>query len=99
MRNTVQFLEDYLKEKIISTFAAEMVLEENKKLAIARGWSKPILTLAQVEGNDDQRKFCLTNLVYFDHKNLICEKYNLTGIISLFNDGCIIVTEYDIVNN
>lgn len=99
MRNTVQFLEDYLKEKIISTFAAEMVLAENKKLTIMRQWSKPILTLAQVDGNEDQCKFCLTNLVYYDHKNLICEKYNLTGIISLLNDGRIIVTEYDIVNN
>ena len=94
MLNTVRFMEEFIKSQIIKEFGAKMVLVENKHL-INLNDDNSILTMCSVEDHEDIKKFALTQVRYLNEIDRTIEVYNLMGIISLLNDGRIIITEYD----
>ena len=94
MLNTVRFMEEFIKSQIIKEFGAKMVLMENKHLTNLND-DKPILSMCSVEDHEDIKKFALTQVRYLNEIDRTIEVYNLMGIISLLNDGRIIITEYD----
>lgn len=95
MLNTVRFMEEFIKLEIIKEFAAKMILMENKHLTMLND-NKSILSMCSVDGHEDIKKFALTQVRYLNEIDRTIEVYNLMGIISLLNDGRVIVTEYDI---
>ena len=94
MLNTVRFMEEFIKSQIIKEFGAKMVLMENKHLTNLND-DKSILSMCSVEDHEDIKKFALTQVRYLNEIDRTIEVYNLMGIISLLNDGRIIITEYD----
>lgn len=94
MLNTVRFMEEFIKSQIIKEFGAKMVLMENKHLTNLND-DKSILSMCSVEDHEDIKKFALTGVRYLNEIDRTIEVYNLMGIISLLNDGRIIITEYD----
>lgn len=94
MLNTVRFMEEFIKSQIIKEFGAKMVLMENKHLTNLND-DKSILSMCSVEDHEDIKKFALTQVRYLNEIERTIEVYNLMGIISLLNDGRIIITEYD----
>ena len=92
--NTLEFMEDFIKAQIIKEFAAKMVLEENVRLHYVPKMSEPVLTFAYNE--EHSKKFALTNVVYWDVKNLHGDKYTIDGLV--INNGSIIITAYSITN-
>ena len=94
MLNTVTFMEEFIKSQIIKEFAAKMVLMENKHLTNLND-DKSFLSMCSVEEHEDIKKFALTQVRYLNEIDRTIEVYNLMGIISLLNDGRIIITEYD----
>ena len=94
MLNTVRFMEEFIKSQIIKEFGAKMVLMENKHLTNLND-DKSILSMCTVEDHEDIKKFALTQVRYLNEIDRTIEVYNLMGIISLLNDGRIIIAEYD----
>ena len=94
MLNTVRFMEEFIKSQIIKEFGAKMILMENKHLTPLND-NNTILSMCNVEDHEDIKKFALTQVRYLNEFDLTIEIYNLMGIISLLNDGRIIITEYD----
>ena len=94
MLNTVRFMEEYIKLEIIKEFGAKMVLLENKHLTPLEN-DNCVLSMCNLEDHDEIKKFALTQVRYLNEFDLTIEIYNLMGIISLLNDGRIIITEYD----
>ena len=94
MLNTVRFMEEFIKSQIIKEFGAKMVLMDNKHLTNLND-DKSILSMCSVEDHEDIKKFALTQVRYLNEIDRTIEVYNLMGIISLLNDGRIIITEYD----
>ena len=94
MLNTVRFMEEYIKLEIIKEFTAKMILMENKHLTPLND-NKSILSMCSVEDHEDIKKFALTQVRYLNEVDRTIEIYNLMGIISILNDGRVIVTEYD----
>lgn len=90
MKSTVQFMENFIKEQIIKEFAAQMVLSENRSLEYVRGLSDPFLTFC--ENDENSRKFSLTNVCYWEAKDLHAEKFIIDGII--IDNGQIVISGY-----
>lgn len=90
MVSTVQFMENFIKERIIKEFAAEMILMENRSLDYVEGLSDPFLTF--YENDEKSRKFALTNVCFWDPKALHGEKVIIDGIIA--DDGLINISGY-----
>ena len=88
--NTVQFMEHFIKQSIIKEFSAVMALK-GKSLRYISGLSNPILTMCD---KDDHKKFCLTNVGYWDQKELHGDVYAIIGY--LYNNGAIIIDSYDV---
>ena len=99
--STQEFFESYIKEDIISKFAEYSTLHRGEDLVYMRDITenKPILTMASIEGTEDVKKFCLTNVVYFNKFKYKAEKYAITGILSTLNNGRCIITACDVSNN
>lgn len=94
MLNTVRFMEEFIKSQIIKEFAAKMVLLENKHLSPLEN-DNCVLSMCNVEDHDEIKKFALTQIRYLNEIERKIEVYDLMGIISLLNDGRIIITEYE----
>ena len=91
-----RFLEEFAKERIINEFADYMILHENKELYYMIGLSDPILTVCKVdEKTENIMKFELCNIAYCDLETRKNELYNISGIISIYNNGRIIIAGYD----
>lgn len=89
------FIEEYLKERIISEFTDMLVLHGVGEFVFCRGLSFPILTMAETD-DENIMKFSLTNvgiLSLEERKNYFA---TIDGIISTYNSGRIIITDYDI---
>lgn len=93
--NRVEFMEHFIKLGIIKEFAAKMVLLENKHLTPLDKGEQSIMCIANVEGHEDIKKFFLTGMRYLNEIERTIEIYSVMGILSLLNDGRIIITEYD----
>lgn len=92
--NTVEFMENFIKESIIKEFAARMVLAENKHIEYVRGLSDPIITFC--ENDENSKKFALTNVAYWQSDALHGEMYSISGIV--YNNAKIGITEHVIQN-
>lgn len=89
------FIEEYLKERIISEFTDMLVLHGVGEFVFCRGLSFPIMTMAETD-DDNIMKFSVTNvgiLSLEERKNYFA---TIDGIISTYNSGRIIITDYDI---
>lgn len=93
--NTVEFMENFIKESIIKEFAAQMILAENKHLDYVKGLSDPFITMC--ENDEHSKKFVLTNIAYWEHVNLHGNIYNITGIIT--DNGRILINGYEVRDN
>ena len=93
--NTVEFMETFIKESIIKEFAAQMILAKNKHLDYVKGLSDPFITMC--ENDENSKKFALTNIAYWEHDTLQGGVYNISGV--LYNNGKIIINEYDVRYN
>ena len=92
----VTFLEQFTKECIIHEFEDWMALQEGKNLYYMIGLSDPILTTSKVDDDTDNiMKFELCNIAYCDLETRKNELYNISGIISIYNNGRIIIAGYD----
>lgn len=85
-----KFLQEYVKERIISQFIDKCFLYNSERLKFVRGLSNPILTTCEGE-NEKELRFSLTNVVLWDKDNLIGSSYTLDGYITLVNGGNIVV--------
>ena len=94
MLNTVRFMEEFIKSQIIKEFGVKMVLLENKHLTPLEN-DNCVLSMCNIEDHDEIKKFALTQIRYLNEVEGKIEIYDLMGIISLFNDGRIIITEYE----
>ena len=94
MLNTVRFMEEFIKSQIIKEFGAKMVLMENKHLTSLEN-DNCVLSMCNFEDHEEIKKFALTQIRYLNEVERKIEIYDLMGIISLFNDGRIIITEYE----
>lgn len=92
-----KFLEDYLKETIISEFITFMTLSEGAELSYLRGLSNPILTLCETD-TEEVVKFAICNLGIWNNDELRASIYNVTGSLTTLNGGCIRIAEYTIRN-
>ena len=91
-----RFLEEFVKERIINEFCDYMALHEGKDLYNLLGLSDPILTMCKVDADTDNiMKFELCNIAYCNLENRENEFYNIFGIISIYNNGRIIIAGYD----
>ena len=90
-----KFLIEFLTEMIISEFEKNYTFYTLREGQFIRGLSKPILTLADMETNNVNKKFALTNITMIDSITLEKCKYNLMGIVSVLNGGKIRITSYD----
>lgn len=93
--NTVEFMENFIKESIIKEFAAQMILAENRHIEYVKGLSDPFITMC--ENDENSKKFALTNIAYWEHDKLSGGMYNITGL--LIDNGKIIINEYDVRDN
>lgn len=94
MQDNVTFMGNFIKLQIIKEFGAGMLLMENKDLTPLNN-DNCILTMCNLENHDEIKQFALTNIRYLNEMERKIETYNLMGIISLFNDGRITITEYE----
>ena len=94
MLNTVRFMEEFIKLQIIKEFGAKMVLMENKYLTPLEN-DNCVLSMCNLEDHEKIKKFALTQIRYLNEIERKIEVYNLMGIISLFNDGRIIIIDYE----
>ena len=93
--NTVEFMENFIKESIIKEFAAQMILAENRHIEYVKGLSCPYLSLC--ENDEHSKKFTLTNTAYWEHDKLSGGMYNIRGL--LIDNGKIIINTYDVRDN
>lgn len=93
--NTVEFMENFIKESIIKEFATCMIMAKNIHLEYVKGLSDPVITMC--ENDENSKKFALTNIAYWEHDNLHGGVYNITGIF--IDNGKIIITGYDVRDN
>ena len=93
--NRVEFMEHFIKLGIIKEFAAKMVLLENKQLTPLDKGEQSVMCMAIVDDHEDIKKFSLTGMRYLNEIEQTIEIYSVIGIISLLNEGRIIITEYD----
>ena len=93
--NRVEFMEHFIKLRIINVFADKLVLLDNKMLTPLGNREHCIMTIANIEGHDDIKKFSLTGMRYLNELNNSIEVYSASGILSLLNGGRIIITSYD----
>lgn len=93
--NTVEFMETFIKEKIIKAFALQMILVKNIQLDYVKGLSDPCITFC--ENDENSKKFALTNIAYWEHDLLQGGVYNISGV--LYNNGKIVINEYDVRDN
>ena len=89
------FMEDFVKEMIIKSFEDYMLLQEDCKITISRGYSEPILTMT---GDDEFQSFALTDCSFFNIKDKCYKTYAINGVLSVLNGGRIIITSYDITD-
>ena len=89
----VQFMEEFIKLGIMKEFSAKMILLENKHLTPIG--NDGFMCIANVDGHGDIKKFSLTGIGFLNEMDRTIEYYNVMGILSLLNDGRIIITEYD----
>ena len=91
-----RFIEEFTKERIIHEFEDYMILYENKDLYYMLGLSDPILTMCRIDDKTEHiMKFELCNIAYCNLENRENEIYNISGIISIYNNGRIIIAGYD----
>ena len=89
------FIEEYLKERIISEFTDKLIFWGVGEFVFCRGLSNPILTMIYTE-DENIVEFALTNvgvLAIEERKNY---RSTIDGVISLYNNGRIIISDYDI---
>lgn len=93
--NRVEFMEHFIKLGIIKEFSAKMILLENKHLTPMDKGENCIMCIANVDGHEDIKKFSLTGMRFLNEMERTIEIYSVMGVLSLLNDGRIIITEYD----
>ena len=87
-----------LKEMIIREFINWMFLHGDADLQYLRDIKEnnPIMTSSIIDGGQYTKKFALTNVVLFDKNKLRVYRYNISGLLSIHNNGRILITSYEI---
>ena len=87
-----------LKEMIIREFINWMFLHGDADLQYLRDIKEnnPIMTSSIIDGGQYTKKFALTNVVLFDKNKLRVYRYNISGLLSILNNGRILITSYEI---
>lgn len=89
------FMEDYLKERIVQEFIDLMVLYDQVRFTYCRGISELFLTMCETD-DENVMKFSLTNIGILNEEDRFFYTACVDGIISTYNSGRIIITDYDI---
>ena len=94
MTNRVAFMENFIKLLIVKEFSAKMILLENKHLTPLYT-DKMTMCISHNEHSEDLMNFSLTGMRFLNEMDRQVEIYSVMGVLSLLNDGRIIITEYD----
>ena len=92
------FTDVLLNEMIISEFIDWMFLHEDADLQYLRDIKEnhPIMTNCMIDGGQYTKRFALTNVVLFDKNKLKAQRYNISGLLSILNNGRVLITSYEI---
>ena len=90
----VQLLEEFVKSSIINEFESKTVLEENIKIQHIPEFSKTNLRFTSEDGSEKGRTFTIIDIAFWNHKNLECNLYTITGCVC--KNGRIVIHSYNI---